>query len=400
MKQRGLTRARNPPSSRSRRGRTAPDSHVPGDGQEAGQHHRASPCPGARPNLRPSDHGSRPGDQGARGASFEPRTARIPHAGLRPAGDQGDGQGTPAGRGRRLGYDIVLGNTFHLPSTPGRADRRPRRPARVHGLGAGRSSPTPAASRSSAWATAPSPTRSRAARRRPRPRRQVLEIAEDGRPLPLHLDGSEKFLGPRPRWRSRRRWAPTSRSSSTSARRSTSTAIHSALDRAHAPLACRCLDWHAEHGPDGQLVYGIVQGGVHEDLRVEWRRRSPPARSTASRSAARSAPTRPQMYEVVDWTTARAARGPAAPPAGDRRDRRPHPRRRARASTRSTARCRRALAATAWRSSPTRAAAGASTSRGARSSDSRRAAHGGLPVPGVRARAYRGYFRYLVRTAS
>ena len=24
----------------------------------------------------------------------------------------------------------------------------------------------------------------------------------------------------------------------------------------------RCLDWHAEHGPDDQLVYGIVQGGV------------------------------------------------------------------------------------------------------------------------------------------
>ena len=29
----------------------------------------------------------------------------------------------------------------------------------------------------------------------------------------------------------------------------------------------RCLAWHDEHGPDGQLVYGIVQGGVYEDLR-------------------------------------------------------------------------------------------------------------------------------------
>ena len=29
----------------------------------------------------------------------------------------------------------------------------------------------------------------------------------------------------------------------------------------------RCLAWHAEHGPEGQVVYGIVQGGVEEDLR-------------------------------------------------------------------------------------------------------------------------------------
>ena len=31
----------------------------------------------------------------------------------------------------------------------------------------------------------------------------------------------------------------------------------------------RCLDWHAEHGPAAQAVFGIVQGGVHEDLRRE-----------------------------------------------------------------------------------------------------------------------------------
>ena len=31
----------------------------------------------------------------------------------------------------------------------------------------------------------------------------------------------------------------------------------------------RCLSWHAAHGPAGQAVYGIVQGGVYEDLRAE-----------------------------------------------------------------------------------------------------------------------------------
>ena len=39
-----------------------------------------------------------------------------------------------------LGAQVVLGNTYHLHFRPGEdADRRARRPARVHGLGAGRS---------------------------------------------------------------------------------------------------------------------------------------------------------------------------------------------------------------------------------------------------------------------
>jgi len=39
-------------------------------------------------------------------------------------------------------------------------------------------------------------------------------------------------------------------------------------ERTHRWLG-RCLDWHGEHGPAGQAVFGIVQGGVHEDLRRE-----------------------------------------------------------------------------------------------------------------------------------
>src|SRR3954451_10268684 len=31
----------------------------------------------------------------------------------------------------------------------------------------------------------------------------------------------------------------------------------------------RCLAWHGEHGPERQAVFGIVQGGTHEDLRRE-----------------------------------------------------------------------------------------------------------------------------------
>lgn len=31
----------------------------------------------------------------------------------------------------------------------------------------------------------------------------------------------------------------------------------------------RCLDWHRENGPAGQAVFGIIQGGTYEDLRFE-----------------------------------------------------------------------------------------------------------------------------------
>ena len=39
-------------------------------------------------------------------------------------------------------------------------------------------------------------------------------------------------------------------------------------ERTHRWLK-RCLDWHADNGPSGQAVFGIIQGGTYEDLRAE-----------------------------------------------------------------------------------------------------------------------------------
>ena len=66
----------------------------------------------------------------------------------------------------------------------------------------------------------------------------------------------------------------------------------------------RCLAWHDAHGPREQLVYGIVQGGVHEDLRVAS------TEEVAARPVGGIAiggslgAEKPQMYEVVGWATA------------------------------------------------------------------------------------------------
>ena len=65
----------------------------------------------------------------------------------------------------------------------------------------------------------------------------------------------------------------------------------------------RCLAWHEEHGPARQALFGIVQGGTHEDLRRESAAGGLRGRaSTASRSAAPSAATRRRWREVLAFT--------------------------------------------------------------------------------------------------
>ena len=78
-------------------------------------------------------------DGAARTGRLHTRHGPVETPGLHPAGDprQRSARSTLA-EVAELGYELVLGNTFHLLLSPGRrADRRARRPAPVHGLGAG-----------------------------------------------------------------------------------------------------------------------------------------------------------------------------------------------------------------------------------------------------------------------
>jgi queuine tRNA-ribosyltransferase len=66
----------------------------------------------------------------------------------------------------------------------------------------------------------------------------------------------------------------------------------------------RCLSWHAEHGPRSQLVYGIVQGGVHEDLRTESTRYVADSNVDGIAIGGSLGQTKDQMREVVGWSLA------------------------------------------------------------------------------------------------
>lgn len=72
------------------------------------------------------------------------------------------------------------------------------------------------------------------------------------------------------------------------------------MHRTHRWLE-RCIDSHAEHGPDGQRLYGIVQGGVHSDLRAESARFIAGAETDGVAIGGSLGQEKEQMREVVGW---------------------------------------------------------------------------------------------------
>jgi queuine tRNA-ribosyltransferase len=95
-----------------------------------------------------------------------------------------------------------------------------------------------------------------------------VEISEEGVAFQSLLDGSNRFLGPEESMRIQRALG-----SDVALTFDECTPAHADRDytarsteRTHRWLE-RCLEWHEREGPADQAVFGIVQGGVHEDLR-------------------------------------------------------------------------------------------------------------------------------------
>ncbi len=95
-----------------------------------------------------------------------------------------------------------------------------------------------------------------------------VEISERGVAFKSLLDGSDRFLGPEESMA-----IQAALGSDIALAFDECTPFHADRDytarsteRTHRWLE-RCLVWHEAEGPAGQAVFGIVQGGVHEDLR-------------------------------------------------------------------------------------------------------------------------------------
>jgi queuine tRNA-ribosyltransferase len=96
----------------------------------------------------------------------------------------------------------------------------------------------------------------------------VLSIDEEGVRFRSYLDGEERFLGPETSLE-----VQAALGSDLALAFDECTPFHvsrdytaRATERTHRWLD-RCVDWHSRHAPPGQRLYGIVQGGVHDDLR-------------------------------------------------------------------------------------------------------------------------------------
>ncbi len=168
-----------------------------------------------------------------------------------------------------LGYELILGNTFHLFLAPGH-----ELIAELGGLHEFMGWRRPIITDSGGFQVFSMGHGNVAdeikGRARPRMEGSILAITEDGVRFRSYLDGGERQMTPE-------------------SSMEIQAALHSDIalvfdectpyhvtreytarstERTHRWLR-RCLSWHAEHGPPDQLVYGIVQGGVEPDLRCE-----------------------------------------------------------------------------------------------------------------------------------
>ena len=137
----------------------------------------------------------------------------------------------------------------------------------------------------------------------------ILAIEEEGVRFRSYVDGRERFLGPESSME-----VQAALGSDIALVFDECTPFHASRDytarsteRTHRWLD-RCLAWHGRHGPPGQAVYGIVQGGVEQDLRLESASVIAASGCDGIAIGGSLGRDKPQMYEVVSWTTAQLQR--------------------------------------------------------------------------------------------
>ena len=133
----------------------------------------------------------------------------------------------------------------------------------------------------------------------------ILSIEEQGVRFRSYMDGAERFMGPEDSMA-----VQASLHSDIALVFDECTPFH--VDRAYTEQSTerthrwleRCLSWHGEHGPTGQLVYGIVQGGVYEDMRRASARVVAASGCDGVAIGGSLGAEKAQMYEVVGHAVA------------------------------------------------------------------------------------------------
>jgi queuine tRNA-ribosyltransferase len=205
-----------------------------------------------------------------------------------------------------LGYEMVLGNTFHLFLQPGHEVI-----AELGGLHEFMRWPAPIITDSGGFqvfsmghGTVADEVKGRSPQGQMRSG-AVLAIEEEGVTFRSYVDGERRFMGPETSME-----IQAALGSDIALVFDECTPFHvtrdytaASTERTHRWLD-RCLAWHAEHGPARQRVFGIVQGGVFEDLRVASTEHVAATGCDGIAIGGSLGADKPQMYEVVGWSTA------------------------------------------------------------------------------------------------
>ena len=200
-----------------------------------------------------------------------------------------------------LGYEMVLGNTFHLFIRPGA-----EHVAEMGGLHDFMGWRRPIITDSGGFqvfSLGHGSVADEIKRRRSRDQSKVLDIAEEGVTFRSYLDGSERFMGPETSME-----VQALLGSDVALAFDECTPAHvdrdytaRAMQRTHRWLD-RCVAWHSEHAPEHQLLFGIVQGGVYEDLRAESAERVAAATTQGVAVGGSLGQTKEEMQTVVAWS--------------------------------------------------------------------------------------------------
>lgn len=212
---------------------------------------------------------------------------------------------------RALGYDMVLGNTFHLMLNPGA--ELIERFGGLHGFMDWNGPIITDSGGFQVFSMGHGTIADEIKARPPRTRHgeelaregAILSIDEQGVRFRSYVDGSERFLSPEDSME-----VQAKLHSDIALVFDECTPFHvdrgyteRSTERTHRWLE-RCLRWHAEHGPIGQLVYGIVQGGVYEDMRRGSTRTVADSGCDGVAIGGSLGAEKAQMYEVVGYAVA------------------------------------------------------------------------------------------------
>ncbi|MFZ0976064.1 MAG: tRNA guanosine(34) transglycosylase Tgt [Solirubrobacteraceae bacterium] len=137
----------------------------------------------------------------------------------------------------------------------------------------------------------------------------ILSIDEEGVRFRSYVDGRERFLSPETSMS-----VQAALGSDIALVFDECTPFHvsreytaRSMERTHRWLE-RCLRWHASQGPAGQAVYGIVQGGVDRSLRVVSSEAVAASGCDGIAIGGSLGQDKAQMHSVVGWTTAELER--------------------------------------------------------------------------------------------